>query len=218
MNTAGSNATDSSLFHRLTDLFEHGHRDSLPDLMTDERFADAEETADAAVLIAVTDRPMGHTQWDGPGIILTQRLQAMRRHAGQVALPGGKIDPGEDAVTAALREAHEELALDPAQVRLIGTTDRYQTGTGFNITPVVGVVPPDLNLTPNPHEVEAWFEAPMALLLDQSSWTRQSMMWRGQERHYLEMHYQGFRIWGVTAAILANLSRRIAHEGLFNGR
>lgn len=215
---------DSPLFDRLAHLFDHGHRTDVPDLLTDERFADADDTADAAVLIAVTDRPIGLKQrsdrpeYDGPGVILTQRLQAMRRHAGQVAFPGGKIDPGEDAVTAALREAQEELALDPAQVRLIGTTDRYQTGTGFDITPVLGVVPPDLDLTPNPHEVEAWFEAPLSLLLDRSNWVENEIFWRGNTRRYLEMQYQGFRIWGVTAAILFNLSQRIAYEGLFNGR
>ena len=214
----------SPLFDRLAHLFDRGHRTDVPDLLNDERFADADDTADAAVLIAVTDRPIGLKQrgdrpeYHGPGVILTRRLQVMRRHAGQVAFPGGKIDPGEDAVTAALREAHEELALDPAHVRLIGTTDRYQTRTGFDITPVLGVVPPDLDLTPNPHEVEAWFEAPLSILLDRSNWTRNSMMWRGNERHYLEMDYQGFRIWGVTAAILFNLSQRFAYERLFDVR
>ncbi len=202
---------NSPLYERLAHLFDHGHRQDVPDLLTDERFVEADDTADAAVLIAITER-------DEPGVILTQRLQAMRRHGGQVAFPGGKIDPGEDAVTAALREAHEELALDPAHVRLIGTTDRYQTGTGFDITPVLGVVPPDLDLSPNPDEVEAWFEAPLSLLLDRSNWTENAMVWRGNTRHYLEMHYQGFRIWGVTAAILANLSRRIGHQGLFDVR
>lgn len=202
---------NSPLYERLAHLFDHGHRQDVPDLLTDERFVEADDTADAAVLIAITER-------DQPGVILTQRLQAMRRHGGQVAFPGGKIDPGEDAVTAALREAHEELALDPAHVRLIGTTDRYQTGTGFDITPVLGVVPPDLDLSPNPDEVEAWFEAPLSLLLDRSNWTENAMVWRGNTRHYLEMHYQGFRIWGVTAAILANLSRRIGHQGLFDVR
>ena len=201
---------NSPLYERLAHLFDHGHRQDVPDLLTDERFVEADDTADAAVLIAITER-------DEPGVILTQRLQAMRRHGGQVAFPGGKIDPGEDAVTAALREAHEELALPPSHVRLIGTTDRYQTGTGFDVTPVLGVIPPDLDLTPNPAEVAAWFEAPLSLLLDRSNWTENALVWRGQTRHYLEMHYKGFRIWGVTAAILANLSRRIAHEGLFDG-
>lgn len=192
----------SALFDRLSELFEHGHRDEVAGLMTDFRFADAQRTADAAVLIAVTMR-------EEPGVILTQRPTTMRDHPGQVALPGGKIDHGEDAVAAALREAHEELALDPEQVRIIGTTDRYQTGTGFDVTPVLGVIPPDLPLVPNPREVEDWFEAPLALLMDPGNWRENEVMWQGNLRRYLEMDYRGFRIWGVTAAIMFNLSRRI---------
>jgi 8-oxo-dGTP pyrophosphatase MutT (NUDIX family) len=138
----------------------------------------------------------------------------MRDHPGQVAFPGGKIDPGEDAVTAALREAEEELALPRDAVRVIGTSDVYHTGTGFLVTPVVGVVPPGLPLVPNPSEVEAWFEAPLAMLLDPASWTSNEVFWRGANRRYLEMDWQGFRIWGVTAAIIANLSRRMVWEGV----
>ncbi|ALE17051.1 hypothetical protein AMC99_01761 [Altererythrobacter epoxidivorans] len=201
----------SALFDRLADLFEKGHREDIPDLMTDSRFAEAGRATEAAVLIAVTER-------DEPGLLLTQRPRDMRDHPGQVAFPGGKIDPGEDAVQAALREAHEEIALDPSQVRIIGTTDRYQTGTGFDVTPVLGVVPPDLDLTPNPDEVEAWFEVPLSLVLRRENWTEQEVFWRGKMRQYLEMDYQGFRIWGVTAAIIANLSRRITHGGLFDDR
>lgn len=201
----------SPLFSRLSDLFERGHREDVPGLLTDARFIDLDRTADAAVLIAVTDR-------EEPGVILTQRPNTMRDHPGQVAFPGGKLDEGEDAVTAALREAHEEIALDPALVQVIGTTDRYQTGTGFDITPVLGVVPPDLDLSPNPGEVEAWFEAPLSLLLHPESWTQNEVLWRGETRQYLEMDYQGFRIWGVTAAIIANLGQRIAHEELRNVR
>ncbi len=201
----------SALFDHLSRLFEEGHRRDIPDLLSDERFVQSDRTAEAAVLIAVTDRAESD---GGPGVILTQRPQDMRDHPGQVAFPGGKLDPGEDAVTAALREAYEELAMDPAQVRVIGTTDLYQTGTGFNVTPVLAVVPPDLSLTSSPTEVEAWFEAPLSLLLDRGNWETHEVFWRGQTRQYLEMHYEGFRIWGVTAAILANLARRIAPEGL----
>ena len=199
----------SALFDRLEALFEQGHAADIPDLMSDARFADAERTADAAVLIAVTDRPQ-------PGLILTQRPQGMRDHPGQVAFPGGKIDPGEDAIAAALREAEEELAMRRADVRVIGATDHYQTGTGFDITPVLGVVPPDLPLVANPHEVEAWFEAPLDLMLDRDCWSEHEVFWNGAMRRYLEYHYQGFRIWGVTAAIIANLSRRIEYKALFD--
>lgn len=203
-------ASMSALLEHLSNLFERGHRTDMPDLLSDERFADAERTANAAVLIAVTDRAE-------PGIILTQRPTTMRDHPGQVAFPGGKIDEGEDAVEAALREAEEELALSREHVRIIGTTDRYQTGTGFNITPVLGVIPPGLSLTPHPREVEDWFEVPVRTVFDQTAWSEHEVFWRGQMRQYLEMDYQGFRIWGVTAAIISNLSRRIALEDLLDG-
>lgn len=175
--------------------------------MTDARFADAGHVADAAVLIAVVD----HQDRD-PGVLLTQRPTSMRDHPGQVAFPGGKVDPGETPIAAALREADEELGIASDKVRVIGITDRYHTGTGFDITPVLGVVPGDLTIQAEPREVEDWFEAPLAVLLDRSNWSEHSAMWKGQERHYLSMDWQGFRIWGVTAAIIANLSRRLAWE------
>ncbi|MCK0128916.1 CoA pyrophosphatase [Erythrobacter sp. F6033] len=196
----------TDLYDQLSALHEEGHARDIADLLSDAHFADGRATP-AAVLIAVTER-------EAPGILLTQRPNAMRDHPGQVAFPGGKIDPGEDAITAAVREANEELALPSDQVRVIGTSDLYQTGTGFAVTPVLAVVPPDLELTPNPDEVEAWFEAPLALLLDKSNWTVNEVFWKGANRRYLEMDYEGFRIWGVTAAILANLSRRIDWERL----
>ncbi len=192
----------SDLFDRLSAAFAQGHARAIPDLLNDAQFVGDEAQTPAAVLVAVTDR-------DEPTVILTQRPRGMRSHPGQVAFPGGKCDPGEDAVTAALREAEEELALPREVVRVIGTSDLYQTGTGFDVTPVLAVVPPDLPLTPNPAEVEAWFEAPLSLLLDLASWDHNEVMWRGAMREYLEMDYEGFRIWGVTAAILSNLARRI---------
>lgn len=196
----------SALFDRLARQFADGHAADPGDLLSDARFAIAERTAEAAVLIAITDRP---DSAGGPGVILTQRPRTMRDHPGQVAFPGGKLDEGEDAVTAALREGWEELSLDPAHVRVIGTTDRYQTGTGFDITPVLGVVPPDLALIAHEREVESWFEAPLELLMDERNWLRNSAIWRGEERNFYEMDYKGYRIWGVTAAICANLSRRL---------
>ncbi|AWW74114.1 CoA pyrophosphatase [Erythrobacter sp. KY5] len=190
------------LFDTLSSLFEEGHSHDVDGLLTDAAFAQTERQTPAAVLIAITER-------DRPGVLLTQRPNDMRDHPGQVAFPGGKVDRGEDVVTAALREAEEELALPRSEVRLIGTTDLYQTGTGFDVTPVVGVVPPDLPLEPSPSEVAAWFEAPLDLLLDAENWSMNEVFWRGKMRRYLEMDYDGFRIWGVTAAIIMNLSKRI---------
>ncbi|HSJ77590.1 MAG TPA: CoA pyrophosphatase [Erythrobacter sp.] len=198
----------ASIHDPLSRAFAEGHARVIPDLLSDAQFARDGRSTPAAVLIAITDVP------HDPQVILTQRPRAMRDHPGQVAFPGGKIDAGEDAITAALREAEEELALPREAVRVIGTSDIYHTGTGFVVTPVVGVVPPGLTLTPNPAEVEAWFEAPLGLLLDPCSWTTNEVFWRGANRRYLELDWQGFRIWGVTAAIIANLSRRITLEGL----
>lgn len=197
-----------SIHDTLARAFAEGHARTIDNLMSDAHFAQDGRATPAAVLVAITDVP------HDPQVILTQRPRAMRDHPGQVAFPGGKIDPGEDAVTAALREAEEELALPREAVRVIGTSDVYHTGTGFLVTPVVGVVPPGLTLVPSPSEVEAWFEAPLSLLLDPASWTANEVFWRGANRRYLELDWQGFRIWGVTAAIIANLSRRIAWKGL----
>ncbi len=198
------------LFDRLSDLFEAGHQRDIPDLLTDVRFADASRTAAAAVLIAVTDRPE-------PGLILTQRPTTMRDHPGQVAFPGGKLEPGETAIEGALREAEEELAIPPAKVQIIGETDKYQTGTGFDITPVLGVVPADLPLAAHPREVEEWFEVPLSHVFERDNWQENEVFWRGEMRHYLEMDWNNFRIWGVTAAIISNLSRRIELKALLDG-
>ena len=177
--------------------------DSAPAVTGDdhEHASDAVFTP-AAVLVAITDRP-------APGVLLTQRTATLRRHAGQVAFPGGRLDPGEDAVTAALREAEEEIALPPAAVTVIGTADRYRTGTGYAITPVVGIVPPDLPLVASEAEVAAVFEVPLAFLLDPSNQRAASAFFQGRERHYVEMMWNGRRIWGATAGMIVNLSRRL---------
>jgi 8-oxo-dGTP pyrophosphatase MutT (NUDIX family) len=195
----------SELFDRLKLLFDEGHWVELPGLRSDARFAPP-EVRPAAVLIAVTDRAE-------PGVLLTHRPEGMRAHPGQVAFPGGKLDPGEDAVQAALREAHEELAIKPSDIRIIGASDRYVTGTGYDVTPVLGLVPPDLPIVPDPREVAGWFEAPLAFLLDPSNHVPRQAEWRGAVREYIEIDWQGHRIWGVTAAIIANLARRLAWQG-----
>ena len=160
----------------------------------------------AAVLVAVTDRAE-------PGVILTQRPETMRKHPGQVAFPGGRLDPGEDSVTAALREAQEEIALDPGCVEVVGSADPYLTVTGFRIVPIVGVIPPDLPLVPSEAEVAAVFEVPLGWLLDPATHRLATMEFRGANRQFVEMEWQTSsgtrRIWGATAAMIVNLSRRL---------
>jgi 8-oxo-dGTP pyrophosphatase MutT (NUDIX family) len=156
----------------------------------------------AAVLVGITDRP-------DPGLILTVRREHMRTHAGQVAFPGGRIDPGEDSVEAALREAWEELGLDPGAAEIVGAIDPYRTVTGYIVTPVLAVVPPDQPLSPHEHEVADWFEAPLAFVLDPTNQQYKSALFQGRERHYYEIMWGERRIWGATASMIVNLSRRL---------
>jgi 8-oxo-dGTP pyrophosphatase MutT (NUDIX family) len=171
----------------------------------DERYlGDTVQHRAAAVLIPITDRAE-------PGVILTQRPTWLRSHAGQVAFPGGKVDDSDkNSIFAALREAEEELNIPPARVEVIGVADTYYSGSGYSIAPVVGIIPPDLDLQPNPQEVEDWFEVPLAFLLDPANSIKKETNWNGQQRSYYDMQWGERRIWGVTAGIIANLVRRLA--------
>lgn len=162
----------------------------------------ANASKQAAVLIGITDRPQ-------PGVLLTVRREHLRTHAGQISFPGGRTEAGEEPVAAALREAHEEIRLRPAAVDVIGEIERYRTVTGYVVTPVLGVVPPDLPLEPHEHEVADLFEAPLDYLLDPANLGRKSALFQGRERHYYEIVWNGRRIWGATAAMIVNLSRRL---------
>ncbi|GAA4775249.1 hypothetical protein GCM10023219_23410 [Stakelama sediminis] len=169
----------------------------------DETVGPDESLVKAAVLVPITDRA-------APGVILTQRTQHLRRHAGQIAFPGGRMDADDaDMVATALREADEELRLPPSSVTVAGTADRYRTITGFQVTPVVGVIPPDLALVPQPGEVQDWFEVPLDFLLDEANHVETAVEWQGRERHYYEIIWGERRIWGATAAMIVNLSRRL---------
>lgn len=195
-----------SLADRLTAALADGKRAPIllegdpRDPLTDE---DQTVTA-AAVLIPIVDRP-------APTVILTLRPDKMRRHAGQIAFPGGRIDPGDKGpVDAALREAEEEIGLARADVRIIGVADRYRTITGFEVTPVVAILPPDLALVPNPDEVVVIFEVPLDYLLHPEHQVVKTIAWQGQDRCYYEILWEERRIWGATAAMIVNLSRRLA--------
>ena len=164
--------------------------------------------APAAVLVAITDRPE-------PGLILTERAASLRKHAGQIAFPGGRVDASDaDEIAGALREAEEEIGLPPDMVDVIGTSDRYHTFTGFDVVPVLGVIPPYLPLTPQADEVADWFELPLSYALDPAKRVQHSVDFQGVERHYYEIMWKDRRIWGITAAILVNLSRRLNHDRL----
>jgi len=155
------------------------------------------------VLVAATDRPQ-------PGVLLTVRREHLRNHAGQVAFPGGRVDPEDtDVQAAALREAEEELGLPRSAVTVLGTADTYRTITGYLVTPVLATIPADLPLDPHEAEVADWFEAPLAFLLDPSNQRAVEMEYRGRMRTYYQIDWQSYRIWGATAAMLVNLTRRL---------
>ena len=157
----------------------------------------------AAVLLAISNEP-------APQLLFTRRTAHLKRHAGQVAFPGGKQDPGDpDSVAAALREAEEEVALPRAMVEVLGTLDPYRTGTGFLVTPVVGVVPPGLTLRADPGEVDALFHVPLAHVLDPANHERRSGEWQGQTRHYWAIRHDAHYIWGATAGMIVALARRL---------
>lgn len=164
---------------------------------------DVQPLRPAAVLIPVVDRPE-------PGVILTQRTSHLPNHPGQIAFPGGSIDP-EDAspAAAALREAQEEIGLDPQLVEPIGYIDLYLTFSGYRILPLVARVATDYAMTLNAHEVEDAFEVPLAFLMDAQNHALHSREWKGIMRRFYAMPYGDRYIWGVTAGILRNLYERI---------
>ena len=198
-----------NLAQRLRAALDEGSRLILPpEELRDPRITGDIILAPAAVLVAITDRP-------DPGLILTERSSSLRKHAGQIAFPGGRVDAEDpDEIAGALREAREEIALPSESVEIVGTSDRYPTFTGFDIVPVLGVIPPDLPLRPQQDEVADLFELPLAYALDPANRLRREIEFGGSTRHYYEIFWEGRRIWGITAAILANLSRRLGHERL----
>ena len=162
----------------------------------------------AAVLIPIIVRPEGAT------VLLTLRTDHLRDHAGQVSFPGGRVEPDDDGpVATALRETEEEIGLARSLVEVVGELEVYETRTGFRITPIVGMVEPGFTLTLDAFEVAEAFEVPLAIVLDPANFNRQSRMWRGARRTFYVLPFEDRLIWGATAGMLVNLSRRLAEKG-----
>jgi len=161
------------------------------------------------VLVPIVDResekPAGLT------VLLTLRAPHLKLHSGQVSFPGGRVDPQDASPeAAALREAQEEIGLDAGRVELLGRLPDYRTGTGYRITPVVGLVSPPFEPKPDPGEVSEVFEVPLAVLVDPANLRRDSREWQGRTRHFFVIAHEQHYIWGATAGMLVNLARHLS--------
>jgi 8-oxo-dGTP pyrophosphatase MutT (NUDIX family) len=178
-----------------------------PSLLTPRDSGDADLRADngaaprkAAVLVPLVKRPEGTT------VLLTQRTTNLSSHAGQVSFPGGMADPTDPhAEFTALRETAEEVGLTAASIEIVGRLGNYHTRTGYDVTPIVGLVHPPFTLSPNPREVAAIFEVPLSFLLDPRNRRRDSLTLHGAERFFHAFQWQQYYIWGATAGMLVNL-------------
>lgn len=178
-----------------------------PEEVTDGDYKGAKDVAgarQAAVLFLLAADTSGMLS-----AVLTQRAAHLKSHPGQVALPGGRIESGETAVAAALREAEEEIALPQGAVQPLAVADAYLTRTGFVVRPVLGVLRAPALLVPAPDEVDAVFTVPFSLLRRAPEWERVRVTRDGHEFEYAELNYEGRRIWGVTAAILRQIENEV---------
>jgi 8-oxo-dGTP pyrophosphatase MutT (NUDIX family) len=167
----------------------------------------------ASVLVAIVDR--GREDPADLTVLFTRRAAHLKDHSGQVSFPGGRVAPEDPSPEAtALREAREEIGLDPARVELLGRMPDYHTRTGYLITPVVGIVTPPFELRPDAGEVDEVFEVPLAFLLDPANHQRQSREWQGELRWFYAMPYRQHYIWGATAGMLVNLYRYLTQGRL----
>jgi 8-oxo-dGTP pyrophosphatase MutT (NUDIX family) len=155
----------------------------------------------AGVLVPLLERPAGLT------VLLTRRTDHLHDHAGQVSFPGGRVEPGDtDALAAALRETEEEIGLARTRVAPVGRLDTYVTRTGFEVTPVVGLVDPPPAFAADPFEVAEIFEVPLEFVVDPANHQRHSRMFAGAERSFYVLPWPGYYIWGATAGMLVNLA------------
>ncbi len=192
-------------------LLRQRFRDGIDDpglaTVTEPNFSATGVLTPAAVLVPVVMRDTGLT------MLLTLRTAHLRDHAGQVSFPGGRCEPSDASPRAtALREAQEEVGLNPSQVEIIGELPGYCTGTGFSVTPVVGLVTPPLNLRLDDFEVAEAFEPPLTFLLDPANHQRHQVEVRGALREYWAMPWHGYYIWGATAGMLVSFYRFLFPE------
>lgn len=174
------------------------------DLNPDMRPNPARELAQAAVLIPIIAR-------GEPSVLFTRRTPHLARHAGQVSFPGGRASEGDVSLTeTALRETREETGIDSGFVTVAGFLDPYETGTGYAILPVVGLLAEGFALVPETNEVAEIFEVPLAFLLDPKNRERRAMEWQGRQRSFYAFTYGAHYIWGATAAMLVNFADRLA--------
>jgi 8-oxo-dGTP pyrophosphatase MutT (NUDIX family) len=160
----------------------------------------------AAVLLGIRDDRQQH-------VVLTVRTNTLQQHAGQVALPGGRVEPSDaDVVAAALRESEEEIGLSGDAVTPLGFLDNVETISGFCVTPLVARIDAGARLRPDPSEVAEVFEVPLAFFLDPANLRRYTMEFRGHQRDMVEFLHAGHRIWGVTASIMLNLLKRMGRQ------
>jgi len=180
-----------------------------PHLVGERLFEDrwTHDRLDAAVLAAIIDRP------EGPTVLLTVRSSEMPLHAGQIAFPGGKVQPEDkDRVATALREAHEEVNISPRAVDVIGALGVHQGGLGFSVTPVVGVVEASAEIRACPREVDEVFEVPLAFVADLSNHKTEAREFKGVQYNMFAAPYDRFHIWGLTAGILRTLAETLQDE------
>lgn len=179
-----------------------------PSVVVSEAPLQLREPVAAAVLVPIVVRQSGLT------VLLTQRTAHLRDHAGQISFPGGRCEAGDDSpIATALRESSEEVGIEPQQVEVLGTLPDYFTGTGFCVTPVVGLVLPPLNLRLDDFEVADVFEAPLEFLLDGANYRRESLEIAGQMRTYWAVPWQEYFIWGATAGMLVCLRESLLGTG-----
>lgn len=165
------------------------------------------ELCPAAVLVPLVERARRVT------VLLTQRTEHLSHHAGQISFPGGRVEPRDrGAVDTALRETEEEIGLDRTHIEVVGRLDIYETVTGFSITPVVGIVDDGFSLRIDGAEVREAFEVPLDFVLDPANHQRHSREYDGARRYYDAMPYRDRYIWGATAGMLVNLSRRLSRR------